>query len=260
MGKNTLMRKAIRLSKEAHPEWQELLPFIWGNIGIVFTKEELPALQPKLLESRVPATAKAGIIAPQDVILPAQVTTLEPTKTSFFAALDIATKITRGCVEILADVKLCTDGKKVGSSEAALLQMLDMRPFTYGLKLVACFDEGSVFDASLLSKSSKDVYSAFGAGVGNIAALSLAIGYPTLPAFPHVVGNGFRNILAVALETDYSFKQADAFRARAAAAPTQAAVVSTPAVVPSGPVAVAKPPPPKKETSSEEEEFGDIFG
>lgn len=257
MGKNTLMRKAIRLSKESHPEWQELLPFIWGNIGIVFTREELPAIQPKLLESRVPATAKAGIIAPQDVILPAQVTTLEPTKTSFFAALDIATKITRGCVEILADVKLCTDGKKVGSSEAALLQMLDMRPFTYGLKLVACFDEGSVFDASLLTKSSKDVFTAFANGIGNVAALSLAVGFPTLPAFPHVIGAGFRNVLAVALETDYSFKQADAFRARLAAAPAPSAAVAAPIAAPVAPV---KPAPAKKETSSEEEEFGDIFG
>jgi len=258
MGKNTLMRKAIRLSKETHPEWQDLLPQIWGNIGIVFTKEELHAIQPKLLESRVPANAKAGIVAPQDVILPAQVTTLEPTKTNFFAALDIATKITRGCVEILADVKLCTEGKKVGSSEAALLQMLDMRPFTYGLKLVACFDEGCSFDASLLTKQPKDVYAAFGAGVGNVAALSLAVGFPTLPAFPHVVGAGFRNVLSISLATEYEFKQAAAFKARASAAP----VVTAPAPVKAEvatPVA-SKPAKPAKKTTSDEPEFGDIFG
>jgi len=257
MGKNTLMRKAIRLNKEAHPEWQDLLPQIWGNIGLVFTNEPLDVIEPKLLESRVPANAKAGIIAPQDVMLPAQVTTLEPTKTNFFAALDIATKITRGCVEILADVKLCSEGKKVGSSEAALLQMLDMRPFTYGLKLVACFDNGCVFDASLLRKKAADVYKSFGSGVGNVAALSLAIGYPTLPAFPHVVGAGFRNCLSIALATEYEFKQATAIKERAAAGP---AVVVAP-VVETKPV--VQPPAPKapvKETSSEEPDLGDIFG
>jgi len=259
MGKNTLMRKAIRLSKESHPEWQDLLPQIWGNIGIVFTKEELHAIQPKLLESRVPANAKAGIVAPQDVILPAQVTTLEPTKTNFFAALDIATKITRGCVEILADVKLCTEGKKVGSSEAALLQMLDMRPFTYGLKLVACFDEGCSFDASLLTKKPEDVYRAFGAGVGNVAALSLAVGFPTLPAFPHVIGAGFRNCLSISLVTEYEFKQAAAFKARASSAPAQIAVVA-PTPEAAKPTPVAAKPPPAKEPTSEEPEFGDIFG
>jgi len=258
MGKNTLMRKAIRLSKETHPEWQDLLPQIWGNIGIVFTKEELHAIQPKLLESRVPANAKAGIVAPQDVILPAQVTTLEPTKTNFFAALDIATKITRGCVEILADVKLCTEGKKVGSSEAALLQMLDMRPFTYGLKLVCCFDDGFCFDASLLTKTPRDVYAAFGAGVGNVAALSLALGFPTLPAFPHVVGAGFRNVLSISLATEYEFKQSIAFKARLSSAPLVSQVVEPPKDT--KPAPVAKPAAPAKKTTSDEPEFGDIFG
>jgi len=258
MGKNTLIRKAIKSAREEHPEWQELLPYIRNNVGLVFTHEELPQLQPKLLESRVPANAKIGIVAPQDVLLPAQVTALEPTKTNFFAALDIATKITRGCVEILNDVKLCTEGKKVGSSEAALLQMLNMRPFTYGLKLTQCYDEGTVYPAKLLSTSPNDVFKAFAAGVGNIAALSLALGFPTLPAFPHVVGKGFRNVVAVALATDYSFKQAEAFKNRSAT-PLPTAPVAEKKV--EQPKVEAKPaPPPKKESSSESEEFADIFG
>jgi len=259
MGKNTLIRKAIKTAKDDHPEWQELLPYIRGNVGLVFTQSELGTLQPKLLESRVPAQAKIGIVAPQDVLLPAQVTTLEPTKTNFFAALDIATKITRGCVEILNDVKLCVEGKKVGSSEAALLQMLDMRPFTYGLKLTTCYDEGTVFEAKLLSISSKEVYSAFGAGVGNVAALSLAVGFPTLPAFPHVVGLGFRNLLAISLATDYSFKQAESIKERAKNPVAAAAVVAAP-VVEKKPEPAKPAAPAKKESSSEEEEFGDIFG
>jgi len=259
MGKNTLIRKAIKTAKDDHPEWQDLLPYIRGNVGLVFTHSELNLLQPKLLESRVPAQAKIGIIAPQDVLLPAQVTTLEPTKTNFFAALDIATKITRGCVEILNDVKLCVEGKKVGSSEAALLQMLDMRPFTYGLKLATCYDDGTVFEAKLLSISNKEVYAAFASGVGNVAALSLAVGFPTLPAFPHVVGGGFRNLLAISLATDYSFKQAEVIKERsknAGAAPV--AVVVAPVEKKVEPAKAA--PPPKKESSSSEEEFGDIFG
>jgi len=261
MGKNTLMRKAIRISKESHPEWQDLLPEIWGNIGIVFTKEELPVMEPKLLESRVPAVAKAGIVAPQDVVLPAQVTTLEPTKTNFFAALDIATKITRGCVEILADVKLCTEGKKVGSSEAALLQMLDIRPFTYGLKLVSCFDDGCVFPAPFLKKKPEDVYKNFGQGVANVAALSLVLGHPTLAAFPHIIGAGFRNCLSLALATNYELKQAAAFKSSAPApVVTQTAPTPTPPVVEKKPAPPPEPKKPAKVTTSDEPEFGDIFG
>ena len=54
----------------------------------------LPLLQVK-------APARAGIIAPLNVKIPAQGTTLGPEKTSFFQALQIPTKITKGTIEIL---------------------------------------------------------------------------------------------------------------------------------------------------------------
>jgi len=183
------------------------------NVGIVLTKGSLTELRDKLLEMTIPAIAKTGSVAPDDVVLPKQVTTLEPTKTSAFAALDIATKITRGCVEILNDVKLCEKGKKVGTSEAALLQMLDIKPFTYGLKVVNCYD-GSIFQPSFLDFTESDLFKSISVGIGQVAALSLALSYPTLPAFPHVVATGFKNLVAVALETNYSFKQAEALKRR----------------------------------------------
>jgi len=254
------MRKAIKdnVTNGTHPEWASILPVIKGNIGFVFSKENLSDLQSKLLESRVPAQAKAGIVAPQDVVIPKQVTTLEPTKTTFFAALDIATKITRGCVEILQDVQLCKEGEKVGSSEAALMQMLDMRPFTYGLKLTNVFDDGFVYSAKLLNTTIADLFRGFSAGVANVAALSLGLHYPSLPAFPHAVMNAYKNLVAICLGTDYLFEQAKALKERvdnpdafAVAAP----VVTTTTTATTAPVVVEE-----EEEAEEEEEMGDLFG
>jgi len=259
LGKNTLMRKAIKDQLAKHPEWEALLTAIKGNIGFVFTRENLGELQGKLLESRVPAQAKAGIVAPQDVLIPKQVTTLEPTKTTFFAALDIATKITRGCVEILQDVNLCKEGEKVGSSEAALLQMLDLRPFTYGLKLTNVYDEGFVYSARLLNTTPADLFKAFAAGVANVAALSLGLNYPSLAALPHSVMNAYKNLVAICLETDYLFDRAKALKERvenpdafAVAAPVASATTT---------VVTAAPPAPAEasEEEEEEEEMGDLF-
>jgi len=263
MGKNTLMRKAIKnaVVTGKHPEWASLLPAIKGNVGLVFTKESLSGIKPKLLESRVPAQAKAGIIAPEDVIVPKCVTTLEPTKTTFFAALDIATKITRGCVEILNDVHLCREGERVGSSEAALMQMLDIKPFTYGLRLTHCYDDGYVFPSKLLDTTSDQVFKAFGLGVSNIAALSLGLGYPSLPAFPHIVLNAFKNLIAVVLETNYMFEQAKQIKDRidnpeAFASSAPAAAATTTATV----TAVADTPAADPSESSEEQALDDLFG
>jgi len=46
-------------------------------------------------------------------------------------------------------------------------------------------------------------------GVRNVAALSLVIGYPTTASVPHSLANGFKKLLAVAIGTDYTFKEAE---------------------------------------------------
>jgi len=261
MGKNTLMRRAIKNALLTHPEWECLLTCIKGNIGLVFTKASLSDVKPALLASRVPALAKSGIVAPQDVLIPKQVTTLEPTKTSFFAALDIATKITRGCVEILNDVQLCKEGEKVGSSEAALMQMLDMKPFTYGLKLTSVYDDGFCYHSSLLETTPEHLFRAFGVGVANVAALSLGIGFPTLAALPHAVLNAFKNLVAVCLETDYIFEEAKALKERVdnpdafTAAPVATATTTSTTTAP--PAAAVEE---EEEEESEAQGLDDLFG
>lgn len=46
-------------------------------------------------------------------------------------------------------------------------------------------------------------------GVRNIASVCLQIGYPTLASIPHSIINGYKRVLAVAVETDYSFPLAE---------------------------------------------------
>lgn len=45
--------------------------------------------------------------------------------------------------------------------------------------------------------------------MANVAAVSLAIGYPTAASVPHSIVNGFKNLLAVAVATDITFKEAE---------------------------------------------------
>ncbi|KTG02584.1 hypothetical protein cypCar_00024212 [Cyprinus carpio] len=127
-----------------------LLPHIRGNVGFVFTKEDLTEVRDLLLANKVPAAARAGAIAPCEVTVPAQNTGLGPEKTSFFQALGITTKISRGTIEILSDVQLIKPGDKVGASEATLLNMLNISPFSYGLIIQQVYDNGSVYSPEVL--------------------------------------------------------------------------------------------------------------
>merc|ERR1719154_122313 len=204
-----MMRKAIRGQVEKNPLLEKLMSHIVGNVGFVFTKEELISVRDMLLANKVKAPAKAGALAPLDVIVPAQNTGMGPEKTSFFQALSIPTKITRGTIEIISDVHLIKTGDKVGMSEATLLNMLKISPFTYGLVVQKVYDNGSVFAPEILDISDDDLRTKFMDGVANVAALSLGLGYPTVASAPHSVVNGMKNLLAVAAATEITFKEAE---------------------------------------------------
>jgi len=265
MGKNTMIRKAIKLSD--NQKWLNIVPAIIGNVGLVFTNGELSAVRDLIVQLRVPAAAKAGALAPQSVFIPKGQTTLEPTKTSFLQALNIASKINKGTIEILNDVNLIKVGDKVGASEAQLLQMLDIKPFTYGLEVVSVYDDGALFETRILDLKDSDLLAAFSQGVAQVAALSLATNQATAAAFPHVVLNGYKNLLAIVASTEVTFKQAEKLKEmlknpgafKAAAAPVPAP--SAPAAGGKGKEPEKKPEPAKKEEKPESEDMGfDLFG
>jgi len=256
MGKNTMMRKAIRGHLDSNPALEKLLPIIKNNVGFVFTKEDLPEVRKMLLDNKVQAPARAGALAPLDVKIPAQATTLGPEKTSFFQALSIPTKITKGTIEILNEVNLIKEGERVGSSESTLLNMLKISPFTYGLVIENVYDSGTIFSPAILDITDDDIVARFMTGVRNIAAISLSIGYPTAASAPHSIVNGFKNLLAIAVETDYTFPEAERTK-EYLADPSKFAVAAAPAAAAGG----AAPAKEEKKEESEEESDEDMgFG
>jgi large subunit ribosomal protein LP0 len=232
----------------------KILPHIKGNVGFVFTKGDLNEVREKLIENKVRAPARNGAIAPCEVIIPAQNTGLGPEKTNFFQALSIPTKISKGTIEIINDVPILKVGDKVGASEATLLNMLNISPFSYGLIIQQVYDSGSIFSPDILDIKPEDLRAKFQQGVANLAAVSLAIGYPTIASAPHSIANGFKNLLALAAVTDVEFKQAETIKeyikdpskfAAAAASSAPAAAAAAPA---------AKKEEAKKEESEEEDD------
>ncbi|GAQ77975.1 60S acidic ribosomal protein P0 [Klebsormidium nitens] len=211
MGKNTMMKRSVRAhaEKTGNDAFLELVPLLVGNVGLIFTKGDLKEVRDEIAKYKVGAPARVGLVAPIDVVVPPGNTGLDPSQTSFFQVLNIPTKINKGTVEIVAPVELVKVGEKVGSSEAALLAKLNIRPFSYGLIVHKVYDAGSTFDPKVLDLEDDQLVSAFQAGVANVAALSLAANYPTLASLPHSIVNAYKNVLAIAVETEYSFPLAE---------------------------------------------------
>jgi len=258
MGKNTMMKKVIRGLIDEFPEYEKVLPLLIDNVGFVFTNGDLKETRDAVLSHKKAAPARAGALSPIEVIVPAQNTGMGPEKTSFFQALNIQTKIARGTIEIVSPVNLLKPGDKVGQSESTLLNMLKISPFTYGLKVVACYDEGSVFEPAVLDITENDIRARFMASVNNVAAVSLNIGYPTKVSAPHSVANALKKLIAVAAATDITFPAAEK---------TKAYLADPSAFASAAPVAAAaetkEEAPAAKEESEDESDSDmgfDLFG
>jgi len=261
MGKNTMVRRAVKtfIGEGIMPELERLLPHVKGNVGFVFTNSDLKEIREKILSNRVAAPARAGAVAPADVYIPAGNTGMEPGKTSFFQALGVPTKIARGTIEITTDLKLVEAGSKVGASEATLLNMLNISPFTYGMGVSQIYDDGQTFEASVLDIEESQLLKAFTSAINTIATISLATGYPTLPSVIHSVVNSYKNVLAVAVETEYSWEGIEELKDRIANPDAYAS--SAPAAAAGGDTSAPAAAEPEKEEEKEESEDDDMgFG
>ncbi|MBA0600576.1 hypothetical protein Gorai_006759, partial [Gossypium raimondii] len=261
MGKNTMMKRSVRMhaEKTGNEAFLNLIPLLQGNVGLIFTKGDLKEVSEEVAKYKVGAPARVGLVAPIDVVVPPGNTGLDPSQTSFFQVLNIPTKINKGTVEIITPVELIKKGEKVGSSEAALLAKLGIRPFSYGLVVLSVYDNGSVFSPEVLDLTEDDLIEKFATGVSMVTALSLAISYPTLAAAPHMFINGYKNILAVAVATEYSFPQADKVK-EYLADPSKFAVAAAPVAAAGGGAAPAAAPAEEEKKPEPEEESDDDMG
>ena len=245
MGKNTLMKAALehKMKKpEEHDDdyaerkdnWKEcheldkLVGLLRGNTGIIFSNGDLADIKKVLDDEAREAPAKIGAIAPDDVTIKAGPTGLDPKQTSFFQQLNIQTKIVKTQIEIVAEKKIITAGMKIEATHAALLDKLKIRPFSYKMAIKKVYDDGQIFNPEILDITAADILKKFQTTITSIASISLASGYITKPAMPHMILNAFKNLAAVTFDSDYSFKQADKMKEAAknavhVAAPTAAA-------------------------------------
>jgi len=258
MGKNTLVRKAMRDVYSEIPDIESLAPYVCGNIGLVFTNNDLKEVRETVISNRVKASAKIGLIAQNDISIPAGNTGMDPNKTSFFQALGITTKVVKGAIEIVSDQVVVKKGHKVGASEAALLNMLNLQPFSFGMTVEMVYDNGSVYEPSMLDITPEVIKGFISSAIGNVAALSMHMGVPTMASAPHLMFAAIKNILGLALaEESISFPLVDDIRKRLSAAPVAAPVASSSAATQKPAAAPSKAAPaPVKEESEEELGFG----
>ena len=160
-------------------------------------------LKKQIEANKVPTEARVGAISPIDFAVPAGPTGLDPSQINFFHALNVSTKIVKGQIEITKDFRVCTIGKKVKASEAALLKKLNLKPFEYGMRITQVYDNGVIVPQEIFNIDPASLLTQFQSGIKNLVGLSLEAGYPIEATVPLIIGNAFKNIAALSLESGY---------------------------------------------------------
>ncbi|GIQ86621.1 60S acidic ribosomal protein P0 [Kipferlia bialata] len=251
LGKNSLVKRTINLLGEEFPALLALLPIVRFNVGFVFTNGDIIKVAETLMANKREAPAKPGQLSPIDVTIPAGPTAMLPADTGFLQALNISTKIAKGKIEITSDVHLLTAGQTVGSSECALLAKMDIKPFFYGLEVLNVYDNGSLFDSGFLSVTDETLAGLVQEGIAGVASLALGCNFPALPAAPHMVAGGIKDMLAVGIELDLDMPELAALKAFLAD-PSAFAVAA--------PAAAAEAVVEEESEEEESEEDSDLMG
>eukprot|EP01090_Pellita_catalonica_P017156 TRINITY_DN5112_c0_g1_i1.p1 TRINITY_DN5112_c0_g1~~TRINITY_DN5112_c0_g1_i1.p1 ORF type:complete len:292 (-),score=19.41 TRINITY_DN5112_c0_g1_i1:38-913(-) len=149
----------------------------------------------QFIKKPVKLAIRAGRISTSDIIIPAGPTGLDPGRTSFFCALNIATKISRGKIEICSPVLLAATGSTIQKCMAILCSRLGIVESVEPLRLFPyVFYEQSWLPSDLFNDQFNDrlVISLVAQGISNIrSVLTTTNDYQQLCMIPIVVQRCF---------------------------------------------------------------------
>lgn len=235
---------------------EKLAGLLRGNTGLIFSNGDLAEVKKVIDQEAREAPAKVGAVAPDEVWIRAGPTGLDPKQTSFFQTLQIQTKIVKTQIEIVADKKIITAGMKIEATHAALLDKLKIRPFSYKMAIKKVYEDGQIFNPEILEITNEDILKRFQQSINNMASISLASGYVTRPAIPHIIVNSFKNLAAVTFESDYTFPQAEKLKEAAKNAVHVAPVAAAASAAPTKAAAVVE----EKKEEEADVDMGGLFG
>ncbi|KRH92587.1 60S acidic ribosomal protein P0, partial [Pseudoloma neurophilia] len=195
-GKNTTIKKA--LSKIEIEKKEEIIEKIKGNVAFLFTNEKIKNIKQILIDNSRDANAKIGAIAQKDVFIDKQTTSMGPDKTSFFQAMGISTKITKGKVEIIQASHVLKIGERVSPSQANLLNIMDILPFSYSMKIENIYDQG-FYPTWIIDISDEQVFEMMKNTISKVTALSIQTDTVTKTTVPIMARDATKRAFALSL-------------------------------------------------------------
>ena len=200
MTKRRLMKLAFEQTKSNKKGIEQLENYLGGMPALIFTKENPFKLSKTLQKNKSPAPAKAGQIAPRDIVINKGATPFAPGPIIGELALaGIKSGVEGGKVAIKEDTVVVKSGEKIKPKVAEILTRLGVQPMEVGLDLVAVYENGLIYGRDILSIDEKEYLNR----LSNAArwALNLAVNasYPTKSTINLLIGKAYNDAKAIGI-------------------------------------------------------------
>jgi len=199
MARKKLLKLA--LSGSGKDNITELENKMKGLPALIFSNDNPFTLYATIQKNKSEAPAKAGQIAPKEIVVKAGATNFAPGPIiSELAAVGIKTKVESGKLAIVNNVAVAKEGDVISLKLAETLKRLDIKPMEVGLDLVAVWENGAVFDAKQLRIDEDEYRQNFIQAAQWAINLAVECVYLTEETTEILIQKAFREAKAVAME------------------------------------------------------------
>lgn len=201
MCKKSLILLALEKLKATHKNVENLEKILPDMPALIFTKDNPFAIYKAIKKNKSKAPAKAGQLAPFDLIVPAGPTSFAPGPVlSELAQLGIKAGVEGGKVAVKQDCTVCKEGQPIKLALASMLARLGIEPMEIGLDLVAIYEAGTIYPKTVLDIDETKFMSDLTTAASWAFNLAMEASYPSKDTAEPLLQKAFREAKAVALE------------------------------------------------------------
>ena len=209
LGDNAILKMSrknfikIALENSDKEEVEGLADYLEGQPAMVFTKMNPFKLFKILEDSKTEAPAKAGSIAPADIVVPAGDTSFPPGPIlGELQQVGIPAKIDKGSIVVTDDAKIVDEGEEIPKAVADILTKLEIHPMEVGIDLLAVCEGDTIYTADVLAIDEEETIQTLANAYQSAINLSVYAGILKSESAPLLIQKAARDALNLAINAN----------------------------------------------------------
>lgn len=201
VAKNRLIKLALENSSETKPGIEHLIDYIkHQQLAVVGTDKDAFSFFKEIEKSKTKAPARGGEIAPEDITVKAGPTSFKPGPiVGEFGKVGIPAAIEGGKIVIKKDKTVVKAGEKISKELAQMLAKLEIFPITVGMDVLATYEDGTVFDRTVLAVDEEEYLNRVRSAAGSAFNLAMYIRYISDMTVEPLIARAARDALNLAV-------------------------------------------------------------